>query len=320
MHFKSKNLCLSASQDGMDVIHCHDIETLPCGIWLKKTSGALLVWDAHEIYEELAGIDLQLRKRYQRILSRSLREIDFFITINDSFSTWYKNNYPALPGAVIIKNATHIATDIAYDGRLHVAADLPREQKIALYQGGFQKNRGLISLVESANFLNPEWTLVLMGWGKMEDELKAIGSEIIANSSLRPLPSIVFLPPAPQSELVYWTAGATVGLIPYENTGLNHLYCTPNKLWEFPAAGVPILCSNLVELSKAVNENCIGWILPEIFEPETIADFINKLSSEEIVRAKRNCCDYIQKDNWSIYGERLVNMYQELPVYQGRHL
>src|SRR5690606_40601034 len=65
-----------------------------------------------------------------------------------------------------------------------------------------------------------------------------------------------------------------------ENVGLNHLYCTPNKLWEYPAAGVPILCSPLVEMTKIVQQYDTGWLLPEPAQPNTISQIINGLSAD----------------------------------------
>ena len=36
--------------DAFDVIHCHDFDTLPAGVWLKQRLGLPLIYDAHEIY------------------------------------------------------------------------------------------------------------------------------------------------------------------------------------------------------------------------------------------------------------------------------
>src|SRR5690606_4955224 len=116
----------------------------------------------------------------------------------------------------------------------------------------------------------------------------------------------------PQSELVYWTAGGTVGLIPYENIGLNHLYCTPNKLWEYPAAGVPILCSPLVEMSKTVRVGNVGWLLPNSAEPVLVAQIINDLTASQLDEAVRACAKFIEIDNWSVYGDRIIKLYTEI--------
>lgn len=152
----------------------------------------------------------------------------------------------------------------------------------------------------------------MMGWGKLEAELREMGDHINANLPGRPAPAVAFLPAANHAELVYWTAGGTVGLIPYENVGLNHLFCTPNKLWEYPAAGVPILCSPLVELSKAVYENGIGWLLPDVAAPRAIATTINGLTTQALKDASRACEVYMRRDNWAIYGARVVELYENV--------
>jgi glycosyltransferase involved in cell wall biosynthesis len=113
-----------------------------------------------------------------------------------------------------------------------------------------------------------------------------------------------------------WTAGALVGLIPYERTGLNHLYCTPNKLWEYPNANVPILCSPLVEMTKVIEENGVGWLLPETSTPEAIAAVVNNLSDEDLTRAREACASYIARDNWSTYEGALLGLYERILARQ----
>jgi len=309
-----KRQCLidAASLGDPDVIHCHDLWALPVGAAVKKKTGAILVWDAHEIYEEVAQGNEEHARMCRALMRAHEKDVDEFITINDSIAAFYQEKYPRLPKATIIKNATLYSQRVAYDGRLHEAAGLPGTQKITLYQGGFAEKRGLRLLISMAAYLDPDWTLVMMGWGKLEAELKESAAAILSETAGRSVPAIVFLPPARQDELLYWTAGGTVGLIPYENVGLNHLYCTPNKLWEYPAAGVPILCSPLVEMTKSVQENGTGWTLPEESDPKAIASIINNLAPEAIEQARAACYAYIEEDNWSRYGKRLVQLYKRL--------
>lgn len=301
-----------ALQGPTDIVHCHDLWSLPVGAAIKRQTGALLVWDAHEIYEEVAQGDASHATMCRELLRRHQRDVNHFITINESIAEFYRSHYPSLPPAVIVKNATPYTPRVAYDGRMHEACQIPREQKIVLYQGGFAEKRGLRLLVEAAEYLNADWTLVMMGWGKLEAELKEMGEHINAARRNRAVPAVAFLPAAKQSELVYWTAGGTVGLIPYENVGLNHLYCTPNKLWEYPAAGVPILCSPLVELTKAVLANGTGWLLPDSADAKDIAGTINALTPEALKAASLACEAFIQRDNWTTYGARVVGLYKDI--------
>jgi glycosyltransferase involved in cell wall biosynthesis len=296
-----------------EVLHCHDVHTLPIGILAKWTMRCLVVYDAHEIYEEVAQGNAERAKFYKRIHQWGQGRADGFITINDSIAAWYAEHYPKLPPSVVVKNATLVAGPIAYDGRLHQAAHIPLERKILLYQGGFSTKRGLEYLVESARYFEPEWALVMMGWGGLEPRLREIAHEVNKYHVSQGNPeAVIFIPPAPQKDLALWTAGGTVGIIPYEKVGLNHWFCTPNKLWEYPNAGLPVLVSPFPELSRPVLEYGYGWLLPEEQEPKKLAEFINALSAEQINTAKENCANFMRVDNWETYGERLVALYATL--------
>src|SRR5690606_10664221 len=159
----------------------------------------------------------------------------------DSIAAWYAEKYPKLAPAVVVMNATEKAPPFDYDGRLHRAAGLPDGARILLYQGGYASKRGLDYLVRSAEHLPADWTLVMMGWGTLEAHRRGVAAEIEVRTLGQRSPPVRFVPPAPQTELPLWTAGGTIGVIPYENVGLNHWFCTPNKLWEYPNAGVPVL-------------------------------------------------------------------------------
>lgn len=309
----------TAMQGEVDVIHCHDLWALFVGIKIKEKTGAALVWDAHEIYEEVAQGNAIRAHQTRKIIKKHEKSIDHFITINESIASFYRQNYPQLPEAIIIKNATVLSGKTVYDGRLHKAAGLPASQKIALYQGGFEEKRGLPLLIETACYLSSEWTLVMMGWGTLEAELKSMARALQSRTKVRTTPAVVFLPPAKHAELVQWTAGATVGLIPYEKVGLNHLYCTPNKLWEYPAAGVPILCSPLIELIRAIQENGIGWVLPVDASPANYASMINRLEESELAEAVAACKRYIISDNWGLYAARLTQLYETIEHERQTH-
>lgn len=411
-----------------DIVHCHDVHTIRVGALLKRRTGAKIVYDAHEIYEEVAqGSDAQRRenRKGQKVAERIA---DGFITINDSIAQYYRDEYPRLPAATVVMNASVYEPDLAeYDGRLHKAAGLPSEQRILLYQGGFAQKRGLFELLDVAMHLPLDWTLVFMGWGNIQDELVARASNVntlyranfvdeqvreiearlvddmvatrvaalsstvstfskksesfgggvlqsrsddgagglsdfegrldhleeqirilgerLAQSSVafdtdapvpeqkellslkrllhdqygfRHSPRICFVDRAPQRELVRWTMGATIGVIPYEYVGLNHYYCTPNKLWEYSAAGVPMLVSPFPEMRKIVGGNELGWFLEDPIEPRKVAEFISSLDEVEVQQKRSNCFRHISQDNWSKYESSLVELYATISEGGGR--
>jgi len=301
-----------AVQSGARIIHCHDLWTLRAGARAARRSGAILIWDAHEVYDQIVQCTAARNAFHRKELAAYQGAIDVFITINESIADYYHRNFPGLPPAEIIKNATPKFAVQTYDGRLHAAAGLPLNQKILLYQGGFSDKRGLQSLVQAAAYLDSAWSLVLMGWGTLENELRALAEE--ANrlrQEDRPV-AVAFVGKAPFNELVQWTVGASIGVIPYEDCSLNHRYCTPNKLWEYPAAGVPVLCNPMVELEKAVVGYKMGWLIPQPMDARSFAETVNRLTEDDIREAQRGCARFIAAENWATYEQSLLNCYRGL--------
>jgi len=300
---------LAAAAIGLkpDVVHCHDCVALPTGWMVKKALGIPLIYDAHEIYEAVAARRLGATDYFARVHRKYLSHIDGFIAVNDGAAAYYAHAYPAAPRAVVIRNATIRTPSASYDGRLHSAAGLPRDEKILLYQGGYTAHRGLQTLVHAAELLPSGWSLVMMGWGPIAAELQSIAAK--AGSARK----AHFLRPVPETELLEWTQGATVGIIPYENTFLNHWISTPNKLWEYPNAGVPLIVQPFPEMTRVVETHQCGWVLPEEFTPKAIADLVSSLTDEMLAGAREGCQRFVQDDSWSkIYEERLLELYDNV--------
>ncbi len=292
------------------VVHCHDIGTLSIGVAAKKKLSCKLIYDAHEIYEEAVGVLDSVKNKYKSLHQEASSYIDAFITINESIIMWYKENYPCFPDAVLVMNATAKSpSNLTYDGRLHKLAGLPSDEKIVLFQGGFTDKRGVILLAEAAAFMPEGFSVVFMGWGKLKADIEKIAERVNGSHNCK---KIAVIPPAPQEELRLWTAGATLGMILYEDHGLNHRYCTPNKLWEYPNALVPVIVTPRVEMKKMVETYRYGWVLPEPITPEYIGEFISSLSEEEIESARKCCEDVVKSMHWGKFENNLCNLYSSI--------
>jgi glycosyltransferase involved in cell wall biosynthesis len=296
---------------GPDLVHVHDVEALPIGAFASRTSGAPLVFDAHEIYDQHAATKASReakRRRKTHTIARFAADVDGFVTINDSIARYYRTHFPRLPEAVVVGNATSPSPPAPYDGRLHEAAGLDRGTRIALYQGKFLPRRNLPELVETAAHLSSAWALVFMGWGDLKGELEARRDALPAEARER----VRFVDPVPHGELLIWTAGAAVGAVPYDNHTLNHWFCTPNKLWEFPQAGVPILVSPFPEMRRRVETYGHGWLLRDPFDPRHTAELLESLDDAELARARAACAVFNAADNWEMYESRLLDLYADL--------
>ena len=63
----------------------------------------------------------------------------------------------------------------------------------------------------------------------------------------------------PLDELLGHTADADVGVSLLQDTCENHRLALPNKVFEYVAAGVPVVVSDLPEISAFVRRLGVGW-------------------------------------------------------------
>lgn len=294
-----------------DVIHAHDVPMLVVATKFKEEFPAVkIVFDAHELFEHMSSRGLIFRVTYRRYLRKMSKSVDSFVTINQSFHDYFKKHYPNMPKANIVKNATpksQLLPEKPQRNRLREILPIPAERKILLYQGGYSRPRGLDLVIDSFREVNSDWVLVFMGWGNIEEELKAKALQVDPNGQ-----RIFFIPPAPLSELRDWTSGADLGIIPYLNTCLNHFYCTPNKLWEYPVARVPFLAPDYPELGAAIKKYDIGWTL-RAMSPNAIATALNSVTDIELEEKSKAFDKYLELDGWEVSSKNLTEAYLQIP-------
>jgi glycosyltransferase involved in cell wall biosynthesis len=179
------------------------------------------------------------------------------------------------------------------------------EEPVVLYQGGFAPHRGLETLVRSAHGLE-RGVVVLMGWGQVEEELRGL----IAREGLEDRVRIV--PPVPPGEIVARAAEASVGVIPYEPVGLNNTYTTPNKLFDYMAAGLPVAASRLPELTRFVEQGEMGLTFHP-GDPAALAAALNAILAdpERYERMRERSREAGRRYTWERESAKLLALYEE---------
>jgi glycosyltransferase involved in cell wall biosynthesis len=107
-----------------------------------------------------------------------------------------------------------------------------------------------------------------------------------------------------------------LGIIPYSGRELlNNFYCTPNKLFEFIEAEIPICANNLPELRQIIMAHGIGGVY-SMEGSEAIAKAIEDCRrrhtrgefTPSALRAARD------KFAWENQGKKLLQLYSSLGV------
>lgn len=255
------------------VFVAHDLPMLPVAAKAAKACGAQLVYDSHELYSEQEFSEHE-RSKWAQIEARYIGACDVVVTVNPLIAAELKRRY-ALSEVQVIYNAERTSRARAESRRLHEIFGLSVDKKILLMQGGLSAGRNLEVLVGAMRHVqNPFVLLVVLGDGLLSHRLQKLAQQ----EGL--LGRVYFHAAVPQNALLELTAAADAGVIPYQATCLNNLYCTPNKLFEFIAAGLPILGTDLPEIRKFVQEQDIG-LVGDTSSPRSLATLIDDFFSDE---------------------------------------
>lgn len=309
INHRAKTRKLAAAIAAIDqpfTLHAHEPGALAMAAGIAANAKAPLIYDAHELYEDMAGSTPGAGAGVARIHARFLPAANRVITVSESIGKYYAENFQLRDKAIIVANALNPQKLPPYDGRLHEAAGLERDARIILYHGGFTRERGLEELIEAMDQA-PDWRLVLMGAGPLEPRLRQIAGKLEPARA-----PVAFIPPAPNAELLQWVQGAAIGAIPYANSCLNHSFCAPNKLWELPAAGVPVLARELDNIGAIIRTSQIGWTFQAAGGASAIAAALSAIDAAGLQNARAACARFIDKDNWRLYERRLLALYREL--------
>jgi glycosyltransferase involved in cell wall biosynthesis len=92
-----------------------------------------------------------------------------------------------------------------------------------------------------------------MGNGPLENRVKAAAARC---DRIRHLPAV------PPQDLADYTASSDFGLCLIEPRCLSYEYCMPNKLFEYLAAGLPVVVTDLTEIGPIVRGGAAGYVVP----------------------------------------------------------
>lgn len=288
----------------IDVVHAHDLNTLPLAVALSRSHRARLIYDAHELYPEVSTLSARERAVWRTVEHRLIGRAPTVITVCESIADELQRRH-GIGGPEVLLNCPPAAAPPVRGAELlrERAGLMGDSEPLVLYQGGFAEHRGLPELVRAAHSFE-QGHLLLMGWGRLEDELR----DQIAREGLAGRVHLV--PRATPAELPALTAGADVGIIPYRPVGLNNTFTTPNKLFEYIAAGLPVAGSRLPELVRFLEGLGLG-VTFDPGRPTDIASAVNRLLSDDDLRAgmRERALEVRERFTWERQADTLLSIY-----------
>lgn len=289
-------------------VHCHDLDTLPAALEIRERLAptAKVIYDSHELFPHQFPSG-NLQRHWRMLEARHIAQADAVITVNPSCASHMARSYGISPPIVLYSSCREDAGPPVTEEEFLSHFEAPPEGFRVLFQGSLEPKRNLENLVRAFSRVKPSLRLFLLGDGSLEGRLRAIVRR-------KRLGNVHFGDWVPQNRLVALAAHSHMGVIPYDGSHLlNNRYCTPNKLFEFIEALVPVCSANLPEVSRIIESNGIGASYP-MATPREIADAITDCAlrcskGEFALSNRRKARDLYGWDNQS---RTLLELYESI--------
>ena len=277
-----------------DVVHCHDLDTLQSGVWLKKKLGIKLIYDAHEIFgymiardmpKFIVGVALRMEKRL-------VKKVNQVITVNEPLREYFESisNKPI----TIVMNCKDLVSQEYIP---------PRNDVFTIcYIGVLTKSRMFPEIIDILGQIKGVRFVIA---GKKEN-LYAEVKERCKNYD-----TVDFLGAIPFSEVIPKTLESHIVACMINPNDLNNRIGMANKQFEAMVCGRPILCTK--ETYSGAMTDGLKCGLSIDYDKDALYDAIIKLRDnpelcEEFGRNALKAAK--EKYNWKTQEEKLLKVYE----------
>ncbi len=291
-----------------DLIHCHDFDTLPIGLLWGKIHHRPIVYDAHEYYAQLCkprlqGLSGALLYRFIGVAERlSARRASAVVTVDD------------LLGSVYDRINRQVVIIGHYPNRSFAKEPNPvftRRDLTLIYVGRLSIDRGLLSYANILRALcqqNIPARLKLVGVFTSADE-----EQIFRNHCRGLEDSIDILGWIPYQQIFPLLRESDIGLAILKPEP-RYVVALPVKLFEYMAAGLPVVASNFSPIA-GILQNCCCGALVDPLNPEDAFHQIRywwENRGEARLVGENGRQAILQKYNWESLVGQLDKLYHLL--------
>lgn len=295
----------AALREKGDLYHLHDPELMPLGLALRAC-GKRVVYDVHE--------DNRLKVWEKTYLSYPLRvALSWIVGRIEDFCGWAYNGIVTVTPHIaryFPKRKTVLVRNYPEYGEFELKDPPPyatRPNNVT-YIGSITANRGAWRMVQAVHGLNsvPQATLVLaglFGTQQLEDELKASPE----------WDRVKFLGFLSRKGIGEALSQSRVGLLVLDPTPC-YLDSYPMKLFEYMAAGIPVVASDFPLWREIVEEAKCG-LLVDGMNVKAVTEAIRYLlehpqEAEEMGKRGREAARRIY--TWEQEAETLISLYERI--------
>ena len=283
-------------ENSFDVIHCHDLSSLPIGIKLKKKFGLPLIYDAHEIWGYMVEKDVPWWRYYIWKEKKLLKNVDHLIVTNNSRKKFYISKI-SCPVSVI-DNYKNLVSN-----KLTKPPNDGKKKLTILYIGGFIEKRFLLELIDVVGKID-NVKLRIGGRGKLYRKIE---------EKVKLHKNVEFLGTVPSEKVISFTVNSDVVFCMIAPHDKNDITASTNKQFEAMVAGRPIITSNGTYSGEFTKNLEVGLSIP--YSKKSLEKAIINIRDNIELRDKlgKNAFYHAIKNyNWKKQERKIVEIYKNI--------
>jgi glycosyltransferase involved in cell wall biosynthesis len=238
-----------------DVVHCHDLDTLPLGFVLGKLKRKPIVYDAHESFPDMleGNVPSTVRSGLTRLENFFIRRINLLITVGEKLRRHFAER--GARRSVVVGNWKRLgdfSRTESQNRELRRQLGIPDSALAVVCITQLLGDRKIEELLAAAAEC-PDVYVILGGKGILEGQIVRAAA---AN------PRIRFMGFVSGKQIADYTCAADVVYYGFDPANPNARFSAPNKLYEALAAGRPLITGDFGEIADVVREAECGIVLP----------------------------------------------------------
>ncbi len=280
------------------VIHCHDLDTLAPGYRASRSTGAKLIFDAHENFPDMMDGHLPAAavKAIRWLESKLVPKVDLLITVGPKLAEFYRDLGAAQVQIVgNWKNAADYTFDAEQVRQARKALGIAEDVIAISYIANLGRDRRVQPLLEAVAS-DKRFACVFGGSGSQAD---------LVSRAAKEHDNIVYLGHVPPAKVPLITAACDVIYYGFDESNPNARWSAPNKLYEAIAVGKPILGGDFGEIGNTITTHGCGLIantesvdalmptLEKLARPGVLAELGEKSRAIQSVYSRDKACEAV---------------------------
>ncbi len=283
-------------QQPFDVVHAHDLDTLPVGVRLKRRHGVRLVYDAHEIFAHMIQGDHRwpVPQAADRLEHRLLQHVDHLVTAGDGFAEHYAALYK---GPITVTRNALWGPPGLWEPPTH-------SQFTVVYIGTLSRDRMFPQIVPALADIHD--VQFLLG-GKKEGVYHKV------EEAARHAAGVTFLGPVPHQEVIEHTRHSHAVVVPMDPANPQYRTQLANKVYDAMSAGRPLIGVKGTATGEFAREHGFGITVD--YDAQAMRAAVTALAEDPDRATKLGKTGHMLAQteyHWGPQGQRLVAAYEQL--------